>query len=113
MGDPVSTKSAGGVAGASQAGSDDATAPGGAVPGGAVSPGPPGGAAPQRGRRRGEQSDRAIMAAALELLAERGIDGMSIEEVASRAGGGKATIYRRWPSKGAPALDAFLAEFQG
>jgi AcrR family transcriptional regulator len=53
------------------------------------------------------------MAAALELLAERGIDRMSIEEVASRAGVGKATIYRRWSSKGALALDAFLAEFRG
>ena len=71
------------------------------------------GTAPQRGRPRSEQADRAIMAAALELLAERGIAGMSIEEVASRAGVGKATIYRRWPSKGALALDAFLAEFQG
>lgn len=37
---------------------------------------------------------------------------MSIEEVASRAGVGKATIYRRWPSKGALALDAFVAEFR-
>jgi AcrR family transcriptional regulator len=72
-----------------------------------------GGAAPQRGRPRSEQADRAIMAATLELLAEHGIAGMSIEEVASRAGVGKATIYRRWSSKGALALDAFLAEFQG
>jgi AcrR family transcriptional regulator len=37
---------------------------------------------------------------------------MSMEEVASRAGVGKGTIYRRWPSRGALALDAFLAEFQ-
>jgi AcrR family transcriptional regulator len=51
--------------------------------------------------------------AAAELLAERGLTGMSIEEVASRAGVGKTTIYRRWPSRGALALDAFLAEFQG
>ena len=36
---------------------------------------------------------------------------MSIEEVAARAGVGKATIYRRWPSRGILALDAFLAEF--
>lgn len=52
------------------------------------------------------------MAATLELLAERGVAGMSIEEVASRAGVGKATIYRRWSSKGALALDAFLGEFR-
>ena len=52
------------------------------------------------------------MTAALELLAERGVAGMSIEEVAARAGVGKATIYRRWSSKGALALDAFLVEFK-
>jgi AcrR family transcriptional regulator len=37
---------------------------------------------------------------------------MTIEEVASRAGVGKATIYRRWTSRGALALDAFLVEFR-
>jgi AcrR family transcriptional regulator len=37
---------------------------------------------------------------------------MSIEEVATRAGVGKATIYRRWPSKGLLALDAFVASFR-
>ena len=52
------------------------------------------------------------MAAAIQLLAERGLAGMSIEEVAARAGVAKTTIYRRWPSRGALALDAFLAEFQ-
>jgi AcrR family transcriptional regulator len=67
---------------------------------------------PKRGRPRSEQADRAILAAAADLLAERGLAGMSIEEVASRAGVGKATIYRRWTSRGALALDAFLAEFQ-
>ena len=35
-----------------------------------------------------------------------------MEEVAARAGVGKATVYRRWPSRGALALDAFLAEFK-
>jgi Bacterial regulatory proteins, tetR family len=50
------------------------------------------------------------MTAALELPAERGVAGMSIEEVASRAGVGKATIYRRWSSKGALALDLPLTD---
>src|SRR5580692_4014518 len=72
---------------------------------------PAGVAAPRRGRPRSEQADRAILQAAAELLAERGLHGMSIEEVASRAGVAKATVYRRWPSRGALALDAFLAEF--
>jgi AcrR family transcriptional regulator len=73
----------------------------------------PGPAAPKRGRPRSEQADRAILQAAAELLAERGLAGMSIEEVAARAGVGKTTIYRRWTSRGTLALDAFLAEFQG
>jgi AcrR family transcriptional regulator len=37
---------------------------------------------------------------------------MSIEEVAARAHVSKATIYRRWSSKGLLALDAFVAEFR-
>jgi AcrR family transcriptional regulator len=36
---------------------------------------------------------------------------MTIEEVAARAGVGKTSIYRRWPTKGTLALDAFLADF--
>ena len=36
--------------------------------------------------------------------------GFTIEAVAARAGVGKATIYRWWPSKGALAAAAFLAE---
>jgi AcrR family transcriptional regulator len=66
----------------------------------------------RRGRPRSEAADRAILHAATGLLAERGLSGMSIEKVAARAGVGKATIYRRWPSRGVLALDAFLAEFQ-
>jgi AcrR family transcriptional regulator len=70
-------------------------------------------AAGRRGRPRSQEADQAILAAAIQLLAERGLAGMSIEEVAARAGVAKTTIYRRWPSRGALALDAFLAEFQG
>jgi AcrR family transcriptional regulator len=82
------------------------------IPGAASTAPDAGHAPPKRGRPRSEQADRAILAAAAELLAERGLAGMSIEEVASRAGVGKATIYRRWTSRGTLALDAFLAEFQ-
>jgi AcrR family transcriptional regulator len=66
----------------------------------------------QRGRPRSQEADRAILAATADLLASRGLAAMSIEEVAARAGVGKATIYRRWPSKGLLALDAFVASFQ-
>lgn len=51
------------------------------------------------GRPRSAQADRAILAAALELFAECGPDALGIEQVAARAGVGKATIYRRWPGK--------------
>ncbi len=66
----------------------------------------------RRGRPRSEEADRAILQAAGQVLAERGLAGMSIEEVAARAGVAKTTIYRRWNSRGTLALDAFLAEFQ-
>jgi AcrR family transcriptional regulator len=71
----------------------------------------PGTGAP-RGRPRSAEADRAILTATLELLAERGLNAMSIEEVAARAGVGKTTIYRRWPSKGLLALDAFVISFR-
>ncbi len=51
------------------------------------------------GRPRDERADRAILDAALELLAEVGPTGLSVEEVAVRAGVSKATIYRRFPTK--------------
>jgi AcrR family transcriptional regulator len=53
------------------------------------------------------------LVAAAEVMAEKGISGLSIEEVAARAAVGKTTIYRRWSSRGTLALDAFLAEFEG
>ena len=42
----------------------------------------------------------------LELLAEVGVAGLSMDVLAQRAGVGKATIYRRWASKEALILDA-------
>jgi AcrR family transcriptional regulator len=64
---------------------------------------------PRRGRPRSEEADRNILRAANEVLADRGLSGMTIEDVAAKAGVAKATIYRRWSSKGTLALDAFLA----
>lgn len=46
-----------------------------------------------------DEADRAILAAATELLTGRGLGGMSIEEVAACAGIGKTAICRRWPSR--------------
>ena len=82
------------------------------VSAGADGAGASGAAGVQRGRPRSAEADRAILNAAVDLLAERGLAAMSIEEVAARAGVGKATIYRRWSSKGLLALDAFVTSFQ-
>ncbi|MFD9611931.1 TetR/AcrR family transcriptional regulator [Streptomyces sp. NPDC004288] len=58
--------------------------------------------------RRSERSRRAIFDAALTLVSETGYAKTTIEGIAARAGVGKQTIYRWWPSKAAVLLDAFL-----
>ena len=58
--------------------------------------------------RRSEASRQAILTAAFELVGEVGYAKLSIEGIAARAGVGKQTIYRWWPSKGAVLFDAFL-----
>jgi AcrR family transcriptional regulator len=52
------------------------------------------------GRPREKRADRAIRAAALQLIAEQGVRDLRVDDVAARAGVGKATIYRRYRSKG-------------
>ena len=59
-------------------------------------------------RRRSEKSRMAIVTATRELLLERGFDGLTIEAVAARAGVGKQTIYRWWPSRPALVADVVL-----
>lgn len=51
------------------------------------------------GRPRDAARESAILAAALEVVAEVGYERTTIEEVARRAGASKATIYRRWAGK--------------
>lgn len=62
-----------------------------------------------RGRPRDPGLDTAILTAALDLFVERGIAGMSIEQVAKRAGVGKPTVYRRWSTKELLVADAIEA----
>ena len=57
------------------------------------------------GRPRSERAHQAILTAARQLLIEKGFAEMRLEHVAARAGVGKATIYRRWPSKEALAQE--------
>ncbi|WP_405781238.1 TetR/AcrR family transcriptional regulator [Streptomyces sp. NBC_00859] len=59
--------------------------------------------------RRSERSHRAILDAALALVAEVGYNKLTVEAIAARAGVGKQTIYRWWPSKAAVLLDACVA----
>jgi AcrR family transcriptional regulator len=58
--------------------------------------------------RRNESSRRAVLTATLDLLQEVPYARLSIEGIATRAGVGKQTIYRWWPSKAAVLFDAFL-----
>jgi AcrR family transcriptional regulator len=58
------------------------------------------------GRPRDPSRDAAIVDATLALLAEGGFGALTMEAVALRAGVGKATVYRRWPSKEQLVVDA-------
>ncbi len=60
---------------------------------------------PRRGRPRDPGRDRALIAAARDVIAERGVTGATMEEIAKRAGAGKDTLYRRWPTKQLLVLD--------
>ncbi len=62
------------------------------------------------GRPRSEQSRAAVLRATSELLHEVGMRAMTTEEIASRSGTSKATIYKWWPNKYAVAVEAFLSE---
>ena len=61
-----------------------------------------------RGRPRSPETREKILKAAYEMLNEFGFMDLTIEGVAARAEVGKPTIYRRWKTKAALAMDAFL-----
>jgi AcrR family transcriptional regulator len=61
------------------------------------------------GAQRNPESEKAILAAARQLLVEEGLAGFSIEAVARRARAGKPTIYRWWPDR----ARLLLAVYQG
>ncbi|MFC4884060.1 TetR/AcrR family transcriptional regulator [Streptomyces beijiangensis] len=62
------------------------------------------------GRKRSEESRRAILVAAFELVGEVGYAGLTIEGIANRAGCGKQTIYRWWPSRAHVLLEALAVK---
>lgn len=97
-----STAGSGDPAGSRGTSSDDDPASTGL--GSAASGAGPAGAAARTGRRgpgrpRDPEADTAILEAALALFVERGFEGMSMDQVAKRAGVAKLTLYRRWRSK--------------
>ncbi|MEV6099112.1 TetR/AcrR family transcriptional regulator [Nocardia sp. NPDC051981] len=62
---------------------------------------------------RGQQRVDAILAATVDLVAERGYPALTMDAVAARANASKATIYRRWRNKAElikAALDAHDAQ---
>jgi AcrR family transcriptional regulator len=60
---------------------------------------PPPDALRRPGRPRDVRAAGAILEASVAVLADKGPSGFTVDEVAARAGCGKATIYRRWPSR--------------
>ena len=66
---------------------------------------------PRAGRGRPRRADVEVtaLAAAVDLIAERGYAGTTIDLIAQRAGLAKTTLYRRWTSKGELAVAALAA----
>ncbi|MGE0886038.1 MAG: TetR/AcrR family transcriptional regulator [Blastocatellales bacterium] len=62
------------------------------------------------GRPRCPLTHQNILKATRELVDEIGFANLTIEGIASRAGVGKTTIYRRWPNKSSIVLDAFFED---
>ncbi|AXG81240.1 TetR/AcrR family transcriptional regulator [Streptomyces paludis] len=63
----------------------------------------------QRGRPRSAHAHQAVLAAAVELLTSGGYQRLTMEAIAAKAGVGKQTVYRWWPSKAAIVAEAVLS----
>ena len=61
---------------------------------------------------RGDRARQRVLWAALEVLADQGLPGFTMEAVARRAGASKATVYRHWPSRSTLLVDAMDMAFQ-
>jgi AcrR family transcriptional regulator len=57
-------------------------------------------------RRRGDALVQAVYAATLAELTQFGYAGLRMERIAERAHTGKASLYRRWPSRADLVVDA-------
>lgn len=74
-----------------------------------MNPPAPSAAALPNPRRRDPRAHRAILDATVALLEAGGYKRLTIEAIAGRAGVGKQTIYRWWPSKAALVMEAYIA----
>jgi AcrR family transcriptional regulator len=63
-------------------------------------------------RPRSEEARSKALAAAKDLIIERGVANLSIEEVAARSGVAKTTIYRHWPERAALIIDTVRSTFE-
>jgi AcrR family transcriptional regulator len=61
---------------------------------------------------RGQRARERVLRAALDVLADEGVPGFTMEAVARRAGASKATVYRHWSSRGTLLIDAMDLGFQ-
>ncbi len=59
-------------------------------------------------RTKSARAHRKVLDAALELFAEHGMDGTSVDAIAGRSGVSKATIYKHWADKNSLALEALV-----
>ncbi|NDV21315.1 TetR/AcrR family transcriptional regulator [Desulfovibrio sp. JC022] len=62
------------------------------------------------GRPRSEKAKQAVLSATYELLNEDSDKKLTIEAIAKKAGVGKPTIYRWWPSLADIVLEAVLTQ---
>lgn len=60
------------------------------------------------GRPRSERSHRGVLEATVQLLAEEGFRGLTVDAVAAKAGVARTTIYRWWPTKLELAREAYF-----
>jgi AcrR family transcriptional regulator len=57
-------------------------------------------------RTRSAQAHEKVLEAAIKMIAERGIEGASMDSIAHLSGVSKATVYKHWESKEALCLEA-------
>jgi AcrR family transcriptional regulator len=67
----------------------------------------------RRGRPQNPETRSAILKAASELLAERGLTAVTVEAISAKSGVSRPTIYRYWPNGHAVAMAAFLESAAG